>query len=98
MIANDDLASLMKVCKGDNALHLDELINELNRREVKAELLAATVADNARLRALVKAKEWAIWVQNSSECPWCGRDGPEAGRVERHADDCPAFTPSGEVK
>ena len=60
-------------------------------------------ADNARLRALIKDKEYAHvggeydegdgYRAQYDECPWCGGDA-----VKRHADDCPAFTPEGEVK
>ena len=63
----------------------------------------ALKADNARLRALIKDKEYAHvggeydegdgYRAQYDECPWCGGDA-----VKRHADDCPAFTPEGEVK
>ena len=47
------------------------------------------------LRALIKGQEFGNHAETASGagdfCPWCGEDGP-------HADDCPAFTPEGEVR
>ena len=59
--------------------------------------LALMQADNARLRALIKAAE----LGTESYCPWCNAkaiavDHP-ADRME-HADTCPAFTPDGTVR
>ena len=55
----------------------------------------ALLADNARLRALVKAQEWGAENVSRIEpiCPWCG-----APTDNEHAPDCPAFTPTGEVR
>lgn len=52
--------------------------------------IEATLADNARLRALVKAGERGTHVYPI--CPWCEWDGGG------HRADCPAFTPEGLVK
>lgn len=54
-------------------------------------------ADNARLRALVKAVEWQGCVGRDSDpaCPWCGAE-PEP--IGSHAPTCPAFAPDGKVK
>lgn len=51
--------------------------------------------DNARLRKIIKGAEWYFepYTQHE-ECPWCVIDRNE----EDHRDDCPAFTPEGEVK
>lgn len=55
-----------------------------------AEELKRLEADNARLRALIKAS-----LDDVDWCPWCKRDAtPEI----EHTRDCPTFTPSGEVR
>jgi ATP/maltotriose-dependent transcriptional regulator MalT len=52
------------------------------------------VGDNKRLRALIKAAQWAAEHHDSEGvCPWC-----ERGSLRKHADTCPAFTPEGEVR
>lgn len=64
-------------------------------------------ADNARLRALIKQAEWkAEWSEEGGECPWCEAlqrqlrygNGRPVEKTGKHAADCPAFTPEGEVK
>lgn len=57
-------------------------------------------AEVARLRALIKAAEWADDYRDLSACPWC-QASRETGGVKpnsTHAADCPAFTPEGEVR
>lgn len=64
--------------------------------------------DNARLRALIKAKEWGATPEDPQdcECPWCGNiktllryaNGKPVFGTGSHAADCPAFTPEGEVR
>ncbi len=56
-------------------------------------------ADNARMRALVKDAEWsgATGREGDPACPWCSAE-PKPIEDGLHAADCPAFTPSGEVK
>ena len=51
-------------------------------------------ADNARLRALVKAQEFGSKHEAGPFCPWCSAGG-DGGHTH---DDCPAFTPSGDVR
>lgn len=46
-----------------------------------------------RLRALVKDAE-----RVDGYCPWCGCCPNYSGGDITHADDCPAFTPEGEVR
>ena len=62
---------------------------------VTKENVAATIEDNARLRALVKAQERGNHEETASGagafCPWCGADG-------KHTADCSAFTPDGDVR
>ncbi len=48
----------------------------------------------ARLNALVKDAEWGDGNDRGPFCPWCGALHGE----QPHADDCPAFTPSGDVR
>lgn len=59
--------------------------------------LRAMVADNARLRKLVKDAE-----HGNAEygcCPWCGAgDWQSAGPSLPHAPTCPAFMPDGMVR
>lgn len=55
--------------------------------------LDALKADNARLRALVKAAEFGP----NHRCSWCGAERYVKGS-DPHAPDCPAFTADGVVK
>lgn len=56
---------------------------------------AQLVADNARLRALIKDAEWSGDRGLAYPvCPWCGG---EKG-IADHLVKCPAFTVAGEVK
>jgi hypothetical protein len=73
----------------DELREMKALAEEQHKRALYAE------QDNARLRALIKQAEFANKAETASGagafCPWCGiEDG--------HRDDCPAFTPEGEVK
>lgn len=64
----------------------------------------ALLADNARLRALVKAAEWegchCRMDVEPNGCPWCNGDtyGSRDLPKRTHADDCPAFTADGVVR
>ena len=49
------------------------------------------LTDNARLRAQVLAGEWG---NKDYACSWCNA----LKYTGEHKTDCPAFTPSGEVK
>ena len=49
----------------------------------------------ARLRALVDGAEFG-GQYNLGRCPWCGAQAERDN--ETHRDDCPAFTPEGEVR
>lgn len=72
----------------ENAKYRDVAIRlETMRREEQA--------DVARLRALIKMREWSAGF-DAMDCPWCGgtSDTPHTG----HRPDCPAFTPGGEVR
>ena len=59
-------------------------------------------ADNARLRALIKQAEYGDHTHYEDSCPWCGcvAIGHRWTKLDEppHSDDCPAFTPTGEVK
>lgn len=52
-------------------------------------------ADNERLRALIKAAEWADQQRGDPWCPWCKANGVTD---KKHRADCPTFTPEGEVR
>lgn len=45
------------------------------------------MADNERLRALIKAVEWSEY-----RCPWCGE------KRDEHESECPAFSSDGKVR
>ena len=59
-------------------------------------------AEVARLRALIKAAEWEGQQGRDADdaCPWCGIRRETGGTEPNstHANDCPAFTPEGEVR
>ncbi len=52
--------------------------------------------DNSRLRTVIKVDEWDALDGDQACCPWCGafRDV----QLRLHHEDCPAFTPEGEVR
>ena len=56
--------------------------------------------DNERLRSVIKEAEWGNHRQGGEECPWCEFERPRnhSGVKSIHASDCPAFSPTGEVK
>lgn len=60
----------------------------------------ALVAEVRRLRGLIRRVEYrgssgsAYWYR---ACSWCSATSSD-GRDPPHDDDCPAFTPEGEVK
>lgn len=60
----------------------------------------ALLADNARLRGLVKAAEKSatseVGTETEGNCPWCGYHVGDFRR--KHAPECPAFTESGVVR
>ena len=57
-------------------------------------ILGAVFDEVDRLRALIKSAEWAAKIEHGpDECFWCHEAEPGP-----HATDCPAFTPTGEVK
>lgn len=60
-------------------------------KSVNSEVVKMILADNARLRALIKEAEWPDY---PDKCPWCF-GGCGSGT---HSSDCEAFTPSGKVR
>lgn len=61
------------------------------------------ISEVERLKGLIKEAEYAPgqYVQEGGRCPWClagnlKRDGSRW--PDEHPDDCPAFTPDGQVK
>lgn len=67
-------------------------VAELDRvRDETQVVRRLALTDNARLRALIKAA-----LEDVDWCPWCKAD--QGVDATLHADDCPAFTPEGEVK
>lgn len=54
------------------------------------------VAEVRRLRGLVKRAEFGCVDDYGRFCPWCDDGGDH--EPERHAANCPAFTPSGDVR
>lgn len=73
----------------------NEQLKEIQRQTIAAS--DANAVANARLRALIKAAEWSgPIVDGDATCPWCKQE-----RYHVHAshfDQCPAFTPEGEVR
>lgn len=68
----------------------------------KAKELAAEVL---RLRGLIKSAEWyggcGDMHESETGCPWCDSDGfYQSSKFGHgcHAEDCPAFTTTGEVR
>jgi hypothetical protein len=62
-------------------------------------------ADSERLRLLVEAQEWTGYAEclggDEGVCPWCGTlkvQGAFGKPPGSHEPDCPAFTPTGDVK
>lgn len=54
------------------------------------------VAEVRRLKALVKKAEWSAGLEfgmTDAGCPWC-----ESEQGEPHCDECPMFTPTGDVR
>ena len=75
---------------------IDAMMPDIPYKAVKAQ-----AADNARLRALIKEAEWRGGdVDGDISCPWCGesRDNYAGHPGGKHTNDCPAFTPEGQVK
>lgn len=65
---------------------------EFTVRREEPEVEDSVLAENHRLRALIKEAEMAAMDRDRcAECPWCGLGKP-------HAVDCKAFTPEGEVR
>lgn len=64
------------------------------------ESFRALAEDNARLRTLIKDTEHADTHRGDWWCPWCQMRLVSGATDDplRHTDDCPAFTPTGEVK
>lgn len=61
-----------------------------------ADEVAGLVADNERLRGLLKQVEFEAndgCCEGGPICPWCGED-----KGHRHQSSCPAFLPDGQVK
>lgn len=80
--------------------HLQRIEREIERERGSLETITSNeviglVIEVRRLRGLIKSKEWANHEETASGagafCPWCNEE-------YLHAGDCPAFTPSGEVR
>lgn len=61
--------------------------------KAQAEEIARLKTDNERLRALVRAAEWAAPDSGygGGACPWCREDRMPYTKPHDHAEDCPAF-------
>lgn len=84
----------------DDVLAAVEGIAKMDRMpgQPPADLLPAVrllAGDRTRLRALIKAAEWADNLHDANACPWCTADRLAD---EKHTAKCPAFTPEGEVR
>ena len=80
---------LRRMARLDDAL--DETRDDLHETLLREQ---ATLTDNARLRALIKAQEFGSKHEAGPFCPWCSAGG-DGGNSH---DDCPAFTPDGAVR
>ena len=71
---------------------------QLNVHAEMVRRLELLVADNERLRALIKAAEWGDQCGRLGDpsCPWCGVE--LGGRHEGMGSECPAFAVTGEVR
>ncbi len=74
---------------------------EAKRAEHREQYVAALQTDNARLRALIKEKEWEVADEGPDMfCLWC-HVGPSIQHSDfriPHPPNCPAFNPDGSVK
>ena len=72
---------------------LDEVRDDLRETLLREQ---AAHADNARLRALIKDRQWSAGY-DGTDCPWCDGTSDVAG-APRHNATCTAFTPDGVVR